>query len=179
MKFGYTMLLLVGLGLSAGMENAFGAPKSGVSASLNVKAELDKDRTVTQAKKKIPKTKTISEVYELDIQVVNTSKQEAEFKLEWYFINCELDNRGYKGDPVTGEKGAITFTLGGHQRKGHEVKPKPLSCTELFTKKGKTFKGKVFAGYIVLLRHEGEILKKDSNKNLFLTDANLRSITSK
>lgn len=179
MKFGYTMLLLAGLGLSAGMENAFGAPQSGVCASLNVKAELDKDRVLTPKKKKTPKTKTISEDYELDIQVVNASKQEAEFELEWYFIKCELDNRGYKGDSVTGEKGAITLTLGGYQRKRHKVKSKPLSCTELFTRDGKKFKGEVFAGYIVLLRHEGEILKKISNKKLFLTDANLRSITSK
>ncbi len=151
----------------------------GAGVGLVVKGDIKKDRTSDKKEDKNSSTKTSTEtaVYAISIQVSNTSKQEGEFDVEWYFIKRPVEGDGAKGDPVVGEKGKTTLSIGPQKRTMHQVESRPLTCTETKTatsgKSGGTkssSSGDIFDGYIVLVKHDGEILAKQSNQARYLTE---------
>ncbi len=171
------IVTIAALGLALGINSAFTAPVRGPAARINVTARLEKDRDSqkSKSKKSTTNTKQSAATYHLDIQVSNSSKPNASFDLEWYFLKRPIDKKGNKGDPVLCEKGKTTLEIGGQKRVMHKVVSATLTTTETKTsskkKKGSSTKksaaGDVYAGYVVLVRHEGKILAKDSNENRF------------
>jgi hypothetical protein len=167
---------IVAMGLVIAFGSIFATPAKGVSVRVNVKADLDKEKDSAKSSsgKSSSRSKTEMQTYTLDIQVSNTSKQEDTFDLEWYFIKRPLDNKGKKGDPVLCAKGKKSLTIAGQKRFSHQVVSEALINTESkksSSKKGrkgkggssstkKGFSGSIYAGYVVLVRQEGEILTK-------------------
>jgi hypothetical protein len=186
MKRRHQLASIVAMGMAVGISTTFAAPATGLAARLTVKGDLKKEQKSDKNESERSSTRSTTETlaYELDIQVSNTSKQEGTFDLEWYFIKRPLDSAGQKGDPVLCEKDKTSLTIGGQKRVAHKVVSQELVNSESKTSKessgnsdsskssgsSKRFSGDTFAGYIVLVRHQGEILAKYSNEAKFTTD---------
>jgi hypothetical protein len=162
---------------------ALSAPSKHYAARISVKGELEKERdsSKNESEKSSSKTKTETQHYELVITTANTGKQEGTFDLEWYFFKRSWEEKGKKGDPVLCEKDKTTLSLGGMKRQTHEVTSKTLRWEESKTSKsgkssssknssGKSITGEMYAGYVVLLRAEGEIIAKYASEKKYLTE---------
>jgi hypothetical protein len=182
-----TQLLKYGallLAIQAGLVIAAGAAPT---ARVNVKGNLEKNRDSSKSESEKSSTRNTTETstYQLDIQVANTSKENADFDVEWYFIRRPLDNEGEKGDPVLCQKGKVTLPVGGQKRVLHKVASDPLTWSETKASKNsssnndsnkggssssKSYSGDIFAGYVVLVRHAGTVLASQSNESKYTTE---------
>ncbi len=172
-----TATLLV-IGMAVGFGSFLATPVQAAGVRLTVKGDLDRDSKSEkkETKKSSRRSETESLTYELDIQVSNTTKQEAIFDLEWYFLRRPLDSKGKKGEPVLCEKDKIALTIGGQRRVSHKVTSETITNSESKTSKrssgngpgsSKSFSGDVYAGYVVLVKKDGKILAKKSNETKF------------
>lgn len=157
-----------------------------LSASGKIEKDTNLEKILTEVKEnqngsgntKDPKetrVTTKTQTYTVDIALANTSPNEGTFQVEWYFI-CR--NVTEDADLFIGEKGGQEFTLAGRTRAKHSITSKTLSTIESKEsggsgnsdkeKGGKT--GSELNGYIVVVKHDGEILGKTATSSAFLKE---------
>lgn len=171
-KWMRVFLVTMGMGVCL---SAFSAPK-GVAVRLNVKGDLDKERSNEKDEKenKSTRSKLEEQCYTLSVQVVNTSRQPVAVDLECYFVGRRVDSNGKKGDRVICEKTKETLEIAGQKKVSKEVVSKVLSSAETVTsssvKTKKSYSGSVYSGYIVVVRYEGEIVAKMASDTKYLSE---------
>ena len=181
MKRSYAVLGMMGVFALAISVSA--APKKH-AVRLTVKGELEKERESSkqESEKRSTKYKTETQFYDLQITAANTIKQEGTFDLEWYFFKRDLNDEGDESDPVLCEKDKTTMTIAGMKRVTHPVKSSELSWSEIKTSKsssgnsnnsgssgGKSYSGSMYEAYVVLVKHEGQIVAKYSDEKKYLS----------
>ncbi|NOU36698.1 MAG: hypothetical protein HOO88_08005 [Kiritimatiellaceae bacterium] len=154
-------------------------------ASLSVKSDKtqkqDRNRT-TEQKPNASVTTTIetkTEACTLEITVGNSTKQNDSYLLEWFFISQKDEGTSADKLYIFGSGKAVVDLEG-----KAEITRTEASKPFIYTKKSidrvgpgggsgnatQTRGGDAYAGYIVLVKANGQILQKESNNARFLTD---------
>ncbi|MCF7847926.1 MAG: hypothetical protein K9M45_03670 [Kiritimatiellales bacterium] len=157
-------------------------------ARLNIYDNLDKQLDTKSAKNTREATET--QTYNLDITLTNPTPHDDTYTLEWYFFSRSLGKS--KGEPKISDKGSKEFTVAAQKNIKYTVLSKPVVNKE--SKKSssrnnnsnrgsgnskKTVSGTEYCSYVVLVRHNGEIIAKESNQRALLKDDNLANLSGK
>ena len=156
-------------------------------ASLSVKAETERTRDKTKVvdEKENSTVTTVSDIETetcaLELEVSNTADRNDTYQLEWYFISKKTSASGDDGLVIFDHgKSPITLDAGASTVKKAESKPfiftiKNVESENKAFSRGtgmqrQTRSGDEYAGYIVLVRIDGEVIEKESNSSQFLKD---------
>jgi hypothetical protein len=177
-------LLFTGALFSAA--ESFSAPRAH-DVSLSVDAGISRDRNRSQQVDNrengtvATTTDTTTEICTLEIQIQNTAEQSDSCQLEWIFIGKRtLDNGDDTLVILDSGKSEMTLQKGAEEKKTIPSKPfvfseKTIDRTrnEFQRESGNSRRirqGDTYAGYLVLLKADGEILQKQSNDGRFMRD---------
>ena len=154
-------------------------------ANLSVKAKIarNQDDNETDAEKVngfvTTAVKTKTETCTLEITVENTTEQNDSYRLEWFFISKKTSGKENEKLLVF-NSGKADIVLDGSASVTRTEVSKPFIYTKktvYWTDRGggtgnsrETNGGDVYAGYLVLVKADGELLEKESNSSRFLTD---------
>lgn len=153
-----------------------------VRRERNTKKEIsektNKEKGTTEEKETRITTET--QIYNIEIALANTSRNEDTFKLEWYFLcrNIEGDS-----DLFIAEKGSKEFTIAGQSRIKHAVSSSPVTRVKIQKSGGDNSdkdtdseSGADLKGYIVVARHGDKILSKTATSSGLLKEDWLKKL---
>lgn len=154
-----------------------------LSVRDGIERSRDRQTSVEQKKTATVTTSTVeeTELCTLEIEVVNSGEQSGRCQLEWYFISKKTLANG--NDELTVfDAGKAALTLEGRESIEKKVTSKPfvfmvkdVDHAGIGSGSGtgmprQTRSGDAYAGYIVLIRADGEIIEQESNSSRFLKE---------
>lgn len=152
------------------------------SLKLTVKGKIDADKEKESETKGefYSRTKTVitkTETFPLDVMVTNRSKAPATVDICWYFFQNSYVS-AKKKKAVVGERGSKTVTIAAGKFAREKIASKQLKLVvnieESESDDGDTYsehyEGNDFAGYVVLIKQDGEMLEQASSDKEFLSE---------
>lgn len=163
-----------------------GAPRAH-DMSLSVDAGTSRDRNRSQQVDNrengtaTTTTDTTTEICTLEVRVQNTAEQSDSCQLEWLFIAKRTLETGNDTLVILDSgKSEMTLQKGLEEKKTIHSKPFVFSEKTIdrtrneFPRESSNSRrirqGDTYAGYLVLLKADGEILQKESNDDRFMSD---------
>jgi hypothetical protein len=158
---------------------------SGAEVSLSVKDSTIRERNreqQTEQKKNASVTTTVdkeTEVCTLEIEVENPADQSANYEVLWCVIAKRTSGKNDETLAIP-DSGKITISRRSKETSVETIHPKPFVFTvkstnrevleKNYTGSNQMRTGDTYAGYLVLVKSDGEILQKESNDDRFMRD---------
>lgn len=167
-------------GVLLGLPEAVTASDARASLSVNISTERDKGREQNTKQTKTASAATTTTVDKetqtctLEIEVENRAEQTGNYAVEWCVIAKRTSGKA-QDNLVVSDSGKIEITREGKATGTETVKPKAFVFTTTSINYGdyssnQTREGDVYAGYVVLVKADGEIIAKASNDDRFSKD---------